>query len=270
MQRIFNPSFVEEKLSKIQQWLSPPDPSMNYEKALKLRQADTGLWFLESHSYAQWKGDDTSPLWLHGIPGCGKTVLSATILENVLQHCSDDPGKAAAYFYFDFNDAEKQDPELMLRSLIWQLLRQSAKIPASMDSFFSSCDHGQRPSMNALIQAARQIIQTFPHVYLLLDALDECGHRKELMDTLTTIARSQLPNLHLIVTSRREGEIQNSLQDFIHEENIICLQTKLVDLDIKLYVRERLSVDKTLNKWGKDPDIRQEIETTLAKGSQGM
>jgi hypothetical protein len=27
-----------------------------------------------------------------------------------------------AYFYFDFNDTQKQDPELMLRSLLCQFL----------------------------------------------------------------------------------------------------------------------------------------------------
>jgi hypothetical protein len=35
----------DETLSKIQRWLSAPNPSVNYEKALKLRQQDTGLWF---------------------------------------------------------------------------------------------------------------------------------------------------------------------------------------------------------------------------------
>jgi hypothetical protein len=58
---------------------------------------------------------------LHGIPGCGKTILSSTRLENVFQYCADDPGRVVSYFYFDFNDAEKHSPELMVRSLICQL-----------------------------------------------------------------------------------------------------------------------------------------------------
>jgi len=92
---------------KIHQWLSPPDPLLNYQKALKQRQADTGLWFLESSQYGKWKTDPTSFLWLHGIPGCGKTILSSTVLENVFQYRADDPTKVVAYFYFDFNDAQK-------------------------------------------------------------------------------------------------------------------------------------------------------------------
>ena len=59
-------------LAKIREWLSPPDPSLNYDKALEQRQADTGLWFLESPDYSKWKIDPASFLWLYGIPGCGK------------------------------------------------------------------------------------------------------------------------------------------------------------------------------------------------------
>jgi hypothetical protein len=109
---------VDAKLCKIRQWLSAPDPSINYQKALKLRQADTGLWLLDSDAYTQWKRAATTPLWLYGIPGCGKTILSSTVLHDVLQHCQDDPGKATAYFFFDFNDKQKQDPEMMVRSLL--------------------------------------------------------------------------------------------------------------------------------------------------------
>ena len=80
---------------------------MNYQKALKQRQDATGLWFLESDQYTEWKTDAASFLWLYGIPGCGKTILSSTILQNVLQHCDSDPGKAVAYFFFDFHDMQK-------------------------------------------------------------------------------------------------------------------------------------------------------------------
>jgi hypothetical protein len=40
----------EERLGKICSWLSAPDPSTNYHKAHKQRQAETGLWLLESAS----------------------------------------------------------------------------------------------------------------------------------------------------------------------------------------------------------------------------
>jgi hypothetical protein len=51
--------------------------------------------------------------------------LSSTVIKHLLQHCHDDTRMVTAYFYFNFNNIQKQDPELMLRSL----LRQFSSVP---------------------------------------------------------------------------------------------------------------------------------------------
>ncbi|KAI1664089.1 Heterokaryon incompatibility protein [Pyrenophora tritici-repentis] len=214
----------EERLSKICSWLSPPDPSANYHKAHKQRQAKTGFWLLESAKFTKWKESAASRLWLYGIPGCGKTILSSTIIEHLLHHCRDDTRMVAAYFYFDFNDAQKQDPELMLRSLLCQSLQRSVVIPKGVDALFLSCENGLRkPSLHALLDVIRQVVQEFAHVYIILDALDECSQRLELMDILKTVAGWQLNSLHLLMTSRKERDIERSLEGYIKEESAICL-----------------------------------------------
>jgi hypothetical protein len=112
--------------------------------------------------------------------------------------------------------------------------------------------------------------QEFPQSYIILDALDECTNRAELMDILESMARWRLEGLHILITSRKERDIESSLEDFVDKRNTICLQSKLVDKDIYTYIHQRLSDDKNLSKWQKHDDIRQEIETTLMKGAQGM
>jgi hypothetical protein len=257
------------KASKIRQWLSAPDQSLNYQKALKQRQEGTGRWLLESDQYDSWKADAASFLWLHGIPGCGKTILTSTILEDVLQQ-SDD-GKVVVYFFFDFNDVQKQNPELMLRSLTCQLLQQSVNIPASLDTLFSSCDSGQRqPSLHAILEVMQQMMQEFSDIYIVLDALDECSKRAELLEILEMIAAWHVQNLHVLLTSRRERDIENSLDTFVDSQNIVCLQSALVDRDIQKYIRQRLYNDRNLTKWRNDAIVRQEIETALTKGAHGM
>jgi Cdc6-like AAA superfamily ATPase len=251
--------------------LSAPDPSLNYQKALKQRQADTGVWFLESEQYAKWKTDAASFLWLYGIPGCGKTILSSTILQNVFQYCADDPGKIVAYFYFDFNDPHKQDPELMVRSLISQLSQQSVKLPTILETLYSSCENGQRhPSLDDFLEVLHKMIQESPQSYIILDALDECGKRTELMGILESMAGWRLESLHILATSRKERDIESSLEDFVDKQNTICLQSKLVDKDIHIYIRQRLSDDKSLRKWQNDRHVQQEIETALMEGAHGM
>ncbi|EAT85426.2 hypothetical protein SNOG_06775 [Parastagonospora nodorum SN15] len=263
--------YIEERFSKICSWLSAPDPSTNYHKAHKQRQAETGLWLLESAKFTKWKESAASRLWLYGIPGCGKTILSSTIIQHLIHHCDDDVRVVTAYFYFDFNDAQKQDAELMLRSLLCQLLQRSLTIPKGVDALFSSCENGQRqPSLDALLEVTRQAMQEFAYVYVVVDALDECTQRSELMDMLETVAGWRLDNLHLLMTSRKERDIETSLESYVGEEATVCLQTDVVDQDIQRYVRQRLRVNKGLAKWNKDAAIRQEIETAMMRGACGM
>jgi hypothetical protein len=261
----------EVKLDKICTWLAAPDPSTNYHKAHKQRQAETGLWLLQNARFAEWKERAASRLWLHGIPGCGKTILSSTIIEHLLQHCRDDVRMVTAYFYFDFNDAQKQNPELMLRSLLSQLLQRSVTIPKGVDALFSACDNGHRqPSLHALLEVTPQVMQQSTHVYVILDALDECTQRPELIDMLETLAGWQPDNVHLLMTSRKERDIESSLESCVKEEDSICLQRDVVDKDIQRYVQQRLSNDKTLAKWNKDAAVRQEINEALIRGARGM
>jgi hypothetical protein len=261
----------EERLGKICGWLSAPDPSINYHKAHKQRQADTGLWLLESGTFQKWKENAASRLWLYGIPGCGKTILSSTIIEHLLQHCQDNTSTVTTYFYFDFNDAQKQDPELMLRSLLRQLLQRSVTIPRGVNALFSSCDNGQRqPSAHDLLEVTQQAAQEFTQVYVVLDALDECTQRSELMGMLEVVTGWQLDNMHLLMTSRKERDIESSLKSYVDEEDTVCLQSDIVDKDIQRYIQQRLSSDKDLVKWEKDIDMRQEIEAALMGGARGM
>ncbi|KAF2793076.1 hypothetical protein K505DRAFT_306450 [Melanomma pulvis-pyrius CBS 109.77] len=261
---------TDAKLVTIRQWLSAPDPSTNYHKALSLRQNDTGLWLLESDLYKKWTVKASS-IWLHGIPGCGKTILSSTLLENILEHASGDPGKSVAYFYFDFNDKQKQDPQIMVRSLISQLSQQCIKISPGLNGLYSSCGNGQRqPSPAELLQVLRQLIEERPCTYIIIDALDECGSRRELMSIVKNMLAWKLQGIHLLCTSRREGDIESTLGRILDDKNILCIQSKAVDLDIQSYVRQRLSEDDSLRKWQNDAIIREKIESSLMEGAHGM
>jgi ankyrin repeat protein len=259
------------RVSKIIDWLCAPDPSSNYQKAKKLRQDGTGLWFLQTEQYLRFKDGTAQFMWLHGIPGSGKSVLSSTILEDLFQSCEAQEGSVTAYFYFDFSDPQMQDPKLMVRSMITQLVQRCSFVSESLDTLFASCEKGQRQiSTEVCLQVLKNISRDFPRVYLVLDALDECGSRNELIDILTTMAAWRIKTLHLLVTSRKERDIECSLNSLIDEQNIISLQSQIVDKDIRLYISQRLANDKSLHKWRKDRELQKEIENTLMNGAHGM
>lgn len=133
---------------KIYVWLSAPDPSTNYNKALDQRQEGSGQWFLQSSAYSAWKTEQKSFMWLYGIPGCGKTILSSTVIEDMEKR---DASQKPLYFYFDFTDNRKQSLENAVRSLIIQLYSKRVDVRRHLDSLYSSCESGKRlPSIKAL------------------------------------------------------------------------------------------------------------------------
>lgn len=193
---------------------------------------------MESEVYSKWKRNESSFVWLYGIPGCGKTILSSTVTQDILYYCANDPGIVVAYFYFDFTNMDKRKPELMIRSLISQLSEQCIKMPLALEALHSSLDKGNRqPSLDTLMNVLQQMLQGFPQSYLILDALDECADQAELMGILKQMARWQLEKMRVLVTSRKERIIESSLEDIVNREYIVCLQSQLVDKDIQIYVR---------------------------------
>jgi Cdc6-like AAA superfamily ATPase len=261
----------QKRLGSICQWLwrSTPDPSSNHGSALQLHLKDTGLWFLESQQFARWKAEPMSYLWLHGIPGCGKTILSSLIIEQLILHVGNDPCQAVAYFYFDFKTLTTAD--LMLKSILAQLAQRCVKPPKGLDSLYSTCGDGlQTPSLQLLKTTLRETISEFVDVYIVLDALDESEKRPQLMETLREISEWQEGSLHILLTSRKERDIEDTLELLIDRHFIISLRTGVVDNDIRIYVQYRLSVEKNLRKWYNDQAMREEISSALMKRSKGM
>jgi hypothetical protein len=90
------------------------------------------------------------------------------------------------------------------------------------------------------------------------------------MEIVATVAAWQVEGLHVLLTSRREGNIKLTLENLIDEQNIVCIQTNVVDRDIKLYVREQLTNNMSFRKWRADDAVRQQIEYCLGKRASGM
>jgi hypothetical protein len=164
----------------------------------------------------------------------------------------------------------------MIRSLIVQLSTQplssqSLNISRALKSLFASKNNGQqRPTAGELLTTLQQMIEEFDETFVILDALDECNHRNELLEDIEKIKGWKKEKLHILVTSRKEPDIEEHLTPLVCDKGIICIQSALVDNDIRLYVRARLQNDSRLKRWHKMPEIQLEIERTLMEKANGM
>lgn len=173
---------------------------------------------------------------------------------------------ATAYYYFDFNDVEKQGWENLLRSLTNQLIMQLRQIPTTLKDAWIKCNAGkQRASIYHVRDILVSIMANFGRVYIMLDALDECTEQLAVLNWMkdTFSAHS---NMHLLVASRRHGNIA----DYFKEMGASCvpIQTEDIDADIQSFIEMRLKRDAPLKRL---PDaVRLEIMEKLMQKSKGM
>ena len=258
---------IERKeLEKMKQWLQSTDPGPNHRAAQEAHEPLTGNWLLESPDYCAWRAGSGALLWLNGISGCGKTVLSATVIEDVRRFCSTNPDICYAYYYFDFNDAAKSKPHSMVSSLLGILGCRMESHPQCIRDLHDMYLSGQQePSFDDMFSALVSVLQGRPKVYIILDALDECMEQDRLLKCICTM-ESTCKNVSIFVSSRREYNIIEALVDHVTYD--IDMKTAAVDADIELFVQNILSTDRALGKWSSD--IRAEIKDELCRRSGGM
>ncbi|KAI9791792.1 MAG: hypothetical protein M1835_000095 [Candelina submexicana] len=253
---------------EIYDWLAKTDPTSNFNAARQLHEVTTGSWFIEGKEYLSWKTTAHSFLWLHGIPGSGKTVLSSTIVNDLILATKNQVSKLVAYYFFDFNDPQKQQVRQLIGSITTQVCAASEDVPKCLKELYLECRTGtQQPSQASLLNALRQMLDDSAEAYLVFDALDECSERDDLFPLIQSICDWELPHLHILATSRQERDIDEALKPLVSTE--IPIQNSQVDADILVHVKSRMKGQK-LKRWAKRQEVSTEIESKLVSGAAGM
>ena len=260
----------KEQRRAIERWLSAPDPSTNHDRASRSRQGTSGKWFLKSEIFVQMQ-EQKSLVWLYGIPGCGKTVLCSTVINELKARYTSSGEVVIAYFYFDFNDSSKQNPEDMARSLMLQFSEQSHSALEKVTGLYHTCGGGRRaPALAESISTIIEMIEALQEAFIILDALDECTNVPALMDAITTVQTLETCKLHTVVTSRNLPEIEESISPLTSQRGKVRVGGSSVDQDIEAYIDSRIHSDRGLSRWKGKPHVQQEIREALTEKADGM
>jgi hypothetical protein len=174
---------------------------------------------------------------------------------------------AVGYFYFDFNDVEKQSSRKAIRSLLFQFTHQVPDGLQGLEHLYQKCGSGQQqPAEEAIHSLFQDVMGQIASKYIILDALDECTDSEDLLTFVGDLADSKLKGLRIMATSRREKDIEEQLKP-IADHNI-NIQSAVVDEDIRIYVQDRLVTDSKLKKW--PASVRDEIATVMMEKADGM
>jgi hypothetical protein len=247
-------------------WLNPADASTNFVNASNLRHTGTGRWFLESDRYVSFKRTPNAHLWLRGIPGCGKTVLASTVIEDL--QLADTAKTAVIYFFFSFSDQVKQKLDDMLRSLIFQLSTSHKSTRIHLTRLLERCAGGnQRPQMKELVNVFWEMVGQLQIVTVVLDALDECKERRELLRWITSFSSSKHQHCKFILLSRWESDIEDALASWLPPNRAITLEEEPIEEDLNAYIHYRLEMEHNLKRM---QSIHDEITDVLVTKAGGM
>ncbi|KAM7219021.1 hypothetical protein V8F06_005613 [Rhypophila decipiens] len=260
-----------ETRAKILRSISNIQYSSHHKSARKGRLQGSGQWLLQKPEYRAWREDSASAvLWLHGIPGSGKTKLASLIIDDLQNR------ENLAFFYCMRNPAEPERGrcDRILASLVRQLAAglPNGSILAPVlthyeDALSGTCDfEDQTWTSEESAAVLLELMEEYPAVTIVLDALDEVNQedRQELMDILSEILRDSPNLLKICICSRSNIDIalhfEGSPNVYIGSEN---------SGDISAYIDDRLKTARLL-RGQLSKDLHTKIQDKLHEGARGM
>ncbi|KAJ4211816.1 hypothetical protein NW759_012104 [Fusarium solani] len=170
-------------------------------------------WFTSHPRFHLWRDSETSSLlWVTGEPGCGKSVLSRYLADEVLRNLS------LCYFFFKADVKGQDMAEDALCCILRQLFEQRPQLLS--DRIFQLLeDDGDRVRASIrrlwriLVSAASK--NTASQIVCILDGLDECQEesRRLLVETLNSFfdEAHKTPRLKVLITSRTLSHAERRL-----------------------------------------------------------
>ena len=208
-------------------------------------------------------------LWIYGIPGAGKTILSTLVVDEVLTR-KRSRSVGTAYFYVKHDDQASHSPSNILGSLISQLARQKSEI---LDIIMGlRAKHPQSASLSMaledyeLVELLYTSSEYFTDTIIMIDGLDECGpaldnDRKRFLDALAELHEDDKCSINILILSRDEIDIRKRLGDTGYQMVSIAATSG----DLRLYVNAWV-----LSLEIRSEDLKVEVVHTLIDQVNGM
>jgi hypothetical protein len=184
-------------------------------------------------------------------------------------------GDALAYFYCKYDEAERHDPESILRALVKQLATISSQLPEPIVSIYKQRKAGGFLSGPLALEESRcliaELIRLSRQTAICIDALDECDKnaRGKLLSVLTDLPRSSSKPVKIFVASRDDDDIMLRLDDYPNFD--IGSRDNSSDMEQFVHAEiEKCIADKQLLRGRVGPELKAYIISTLISRASGM
>ena len=201
----------------------------------------TNDWIFQEKAYVEWRhvrGSAPSLLWLNGGPATGKSVLSSSIVNNLVED-----GVSCQYFFIRFGDLRKRTLSPLLRSIVYQIARC---MPSFLQSVLQLVDEGidfetadPRTIWERIFKSILFTVEGDQPLYWIIDGLDEANDPRMLIRLFSDISLSSLP-IRILLVGRKTSEIAAVFHKVPTELNpgLISIEGHLGDL--RRYIHQQL------------------------------
>ena len=254
----------EEDLNVLK-WLTPIDYATQQSDHISRRQPGTGQWLLDSAEYQEWLDSPGKTLFCPGIPGAGKTILTAIVIDDIYSRFRCDTSVGIAYLYCDFRRQHEQKIEDLLANLLKQLAQQQASMPDGVQTLYDQYkNQPKRPTLDEILSILHSVSILYSRVFIIVDALDECqvsnGCRTRLLSGIFELQARVRANF--FSTSRFDPEIEKEF------EQSISLGIRARDEDVQTYLAGNMT--RLPSFVSNNPALQNKVMATISKAVNGM
>ncbi|KAF4844008.1 hypothetical protein CGCSCA4_v007520 [Colletotrichum siamense] len=260
---------IQEALSESQRrevfkWLEDIDPSSLHHQAQENHEPGTCDWATRLPEWLKFLNGGEHCLWIHGIPGAGKTILASQLIEQIEEHClNSDSEKLLSIYYYCYFGHNRDESIPLLKWILNRLCRESDTVSIHLWKLFK---HGGTPSLSSLLLAIEYALEHFDVVYITIDAIDESKPREDLLKTVRNLATdARFGKIRPLLISREYYDIEITMEEF---SKSISMKNPFLDADIRLYAQSRVRKERRIKDW--PAKLQQETVEALSHGAQGM
>jgi hypothetical protein len=235
----------------------------------------TCSWLTRNEKIKGWlqKRPDSPLLWLHGIPGCGKSVIAADLVRFIQLS-----GLPIIHHFCSYTYESSTNYDGILRSILQQLVRRNGELVAYV---YQEYILRKKPSTSNNLE---RLIETFvaalsdkpretQYLWIIIDGINVCETAKQaslirLMNQISSISATDKGVVcKVLLTTRPPFRSKYSRKDQVLS---LSDEASILQSAIRSYVGQRLgSLHDKLRQLELESDEIEEIEDMISRKAGG-
>ncbi|KAL7912712.1 hypothetical protein GGI35DRAFT_491185 [Trichoderma velutinum] len=261
----------QARLEKLMNFISSEKFGKGHSDIKSRRTKNTGNWLINHECFRNWQTMPSSTiLCLKGNVGTGKTFLTFRAIDYVkktLETSAHDEG--FAFFYCNRSGPSMQDPLIILRSFVRQLLYKAYGYDSVQESVRERCEkariEGRDLDEKDCTELISDSLNLFSKTTIFLDALDESDTETfNLAQILVDLVAKAVKPVKVFVSSRPDREYLRAFE----EKSTITIDSNDQQIDIGKFLDENLYFTPSFQT--RQKETQELIRETFTSRNGGM